>query len=170
MWGFDFSTLQPTEPSMSGGGKETPAHFFRFSPIYEETGLNKGEVAACLHQWTRYHNGWHQAVCLLAAFHSSYAARRMLWRLVSNLGYRWLASRGYTGLGGRQAHNMSIVLTAPPFASAPPVSLSDLDHQRFSMPIAIQTGIAYVAHIDTQTSAVIIAQDEELRKRRWTKA
>lgn len=32
--------------------------------------------------------------------------------------------------------------------------------------LAIWTDIAYVAHIDIQTSAVIIAQNKELRKRR----
>jgi hypothetical protein len=80
---------------------------------------------------------------------------------VEHQNYWFLASRILQSL---QAFDMGIVLTAPPFASAPPVGCLPLDRQRCSMPVAIWAGVAYVAHIDIQTSAVIVAQ--ERRKRR----
>ncbi|KAJ5409322.1 uncharacterized protein N7487_003681 [Penicillium crustosum] len=43
--------------------------------------------------------------------------------------------------------------------------LSDYDRRGFSIAIAVWTAIAHVAHIDIQTSAVIIAQNQRASKK-----
>lgn len=100
-------------------------------------------------------------MCLLAALFALAAAAEALISRLEHSRHWFLASRILQPL---QVLDMGIVLTAPPVTSAPSVGCPTSIVEDFRCRIAIWTGVAYVAHIDIQTSAVIVAQEH--RKRR----